>query len=134
MKNLLGYFIRPLIIVCVATLFVSCKEKQNKDKDIEDGLVITAKQLNDKAPFMIDQVTRIDSTVVKNKEMISYYSILADTKGVDKNTIKDVLIKSMRTNPETAALSESDVKFTFIYRDSIGRHFYTTSIQSPDLK
>lgn len=125
-----------LIVISASVIFSQCGSKNNKEKaeEIHQGLIITAKQLNARAPEMIDDVTRLDKSEAKGNELISYYTILAETKNINKKAMEGLIIKNLKANPETVALSQSDVTYTFVYRDANGTVFHSFSVKASDLK
>jgi len=126
-----------LIVIFTIVSFTQCGGKNNQekiDKEIHEGLAILAMQMNAQAPVMLDDITRFDRSEVKGKELISYYTILANTEAIDKNSIKEHILKGLKNNPETVALSQSDVIYIYIFRDSDGNDFHTFSIEAADFE
>lgn len=137
MKKLLTQIFLLLFVMSISLSFIQCSGKANKTKDdkkIEEGLTITAVQMNAHAPVMLDAVTRFDKSEVKGTELISYYTILADTKTIDKAMIKTHILKGLKDNPETVALSHAGAVYTYIFRDSQGNDFHTFSIEAADFE
>ena len=76
-----------------------------------------AKKLNNRAPFLLDEVTRIDKVTASGLMMTSYYTLLTDISREQTQDIRASLINDLCDDAATQIYLEQGASYHLIYRD-----------------
>ena len=89
----------------------------------ESVMNMTAMQLNQKCPMMVDEATRLDNVEVLPGTVFQYNYTLVSLDGADvspdtlQKYIEPQIIENVRTNPEMLIYRQNKTTFVYQYRD-----------------
>ncbi len=107
----------------LATLF-------DKDKIINEELKEITAEMNQTTPYMVDQVTRLDSVTVDENNALTYtFTIMGYTLDEAKSIFTETAIESQRqsmialakTSPELLYFRENDIDLKYVYKVEDGQ-------------
>ena len=144
-NNKKNNLIVTFIIIIIATVgFVGGMIVLNKDnlQNTESNLLQTkleqlSNEFNKKAPYMIDDVTRLDKCEAKENKTIAYYYTIIGIKDEEGKKIftnevieeqKSILIKMAKTSKDLQFFRDNEINLQYIYNSENGTNLATIEI------
>jgi|GEM_PF-4964693 len=132
-KNKLGL---PVIIGTITAIVVGgitsklVKDFLEKRKPTDVQLNAIASELNKSLPMMIDQDTKLKTTVGINGAMKYFYDLVNYSKddfdtAATKTALQPIVTKSACTNPDSRKLLNSNVDMEYIYSDYQSQYLFS---------
>jgi len=109
-------------------------------KTLDAELMKIANEMNKNCPFMVDQATRLDSTLASENKTISYFYTLVSMTAEQVNSdqlieyLSPRIISNIQTNPDMKYLRDKSVSFVYHYRDSEGKSLFIIEVLPEDYK
>jgi len=113
--------------------------KDNSEIVIEKLLIDTSKKINAKVPIMVDESTRLDTTISAGNHLISKYTIVnLSEKKLNKSSLeqemKKMLVKNQCGNEKMFNLLKMGVEYDYMYEDKDGNLIFSINIAKKDCK
>lgn len=118
-ETLVGIVVGTVVMVLVQQFFF-------KAPTLDEAMTKAAKDLNKTCPIMVDQYSRLDSTLALPGHVFQYNFTLVNLEKSEVNldTVKKYIepgiINNIKTNPEMKKLRDNKVAFNYYYRDKKG--------------
>ena len=105
---------------------------------IDAKLAATASQINATLPMMVDQNTRLDTTIAMPGQKFCYVYTIVNMDPMPASDdieaiMRPLLLNNYRTAPEMQELRDANVTLVYKYRDEQGRQLSTFEIAVADL-
>ncbi len=102
-----------------------------------DALRITMNTINKQCPIMIDEITRLDScSIADNGSSVSYFYTITNMDGFDKSvfkeSIKEILVQAVKTNPDMKILRTAKMSINYKYSDPKGGEIVAVQVTPKD--
>lgn len=99
----------------------------------------TSAEANKSCPIMVDELTRLDKTVVKDKTLTYIYTLInvEDNMGDFSEVKKEMdsqLIELVKKNPDMKSLRDLKVTFIYSYKDKNGKELFDITITPEQYK
>jgi hypothetical protein len=123
-----------LVFVLSVSVFSSC----SKEKAISVILDKIAGEANKSCPMSVDFMTRLDSITHPEPMILAYdYTLTVDPEqlaaaNVDWSKVKNVLVSSVKSNPQLAPYLKFDITFRHTYFGTDGQQVYQADIIPED--
>lgn len=108
------------------------------DKSVELELVQVANELNKNAPMMVDQETRLDTTMAGPGKKLTYHYTLVNltTEDIDIGELRAFMttqiVNHVATHSDMQTLRDHRVTFAYSYKDKNGVHLTTIQVTPKD--
>lgn len=120
---------------------ITAEEKKNLEKQvIIEGMKKTEIDVNKRAPFMLDDVTRFDRCEVRYPHQYTFQSIMVLKKDLSlehieqiRKTHATITYKVFRTDPKIRYLLEHGIIYHYYVSDKIGKKLYNITVTKEDL-
>lgn len=104
---------------------------------IEKTLLETSKQINAQLPMMVDEETRLDTTICAGNHMNYKYTLInLSDKDVDKkvfhNEVRKVLVKNQCGNANMVKMLKMGVSYDYMYQDRDGNIVAIVNVSKKD--
>ncbi|MCF8713704.1 zinc ribbon domain-containing protein [Joostella atrarenae] len=106
----------------------------------DEVLVKVSNEINKTCPFMVDQDTRLDNSVVLPNNTLQYNYTLVNLEkselNIDefKSNIEPNIINSVKTNPDMADFRKNEVTLKYDYKDKKGVFLLNIKVTPDDYK
>jgi hypothetical protein len=131
-------FILAAVVVIILQLAVDEGQNLGLYYDVEEELDAMTQRVNQRLPLIIDQYTRLDSTVaLPNKTLLLQHTLLNfDFQATDlallKSEMKQRLINQAKTKPEMRPIVNYQVVMISAYNDESGSELFRVTITPQD--
>jgi len=125
---------KTLSVVLLFSLLIFAQCSSNTESQLKK----IADDANKKGPVMLDQWTRLDSSIVYPNLTIKYYHtineiIISDTTKF-KSQLKPQIIRSVKTHPDMGFFRENSITMIYQYNDAAGKYLFSLSVEPKDYK
>ncbi len=111
-----------------------------KKPNIEEILVQAAQEMNKSCPIILDQDTRLDTTLGGPGKNFSYFYTLVNysKEEINQDTLisylKPNIINNVKTHPQMAIFRENDITMNYNYKDKDGVFLFIISVTPEEYK
>ncbi|MCJ8332585.1 MAG: hypothetical protein HRT89_17070 [Lentisphaeria bacterium] len=119
------------LIVAVIVGVAAFRIFGNSGSSIDDQLVTVCNEMNKKTPYMVDQVTRLDSTVPLSGEIKYLYTLIGikELSADQKKTIETNTRNLVKNSSDLKIFRDEGIDMTYLYRNESGKEIFEFSIK-----
>jgi hypothetical protein len=105
---------------------MTTRKQADIDTAISRKLIETSRQINQQVPVMVDDETRLDTTIVTGKQLCYKFTLVNVSKAqINKVTLRKHLLENFKNNicnnDKATKLLNLGVSFYYVYSDKSGR-------------
>lgn len=121
------------VCICAFCIFITgigesksqSSDRNNREKELENKILQTAKQINSQLPIMVDKETRLDTVIATGKQFHYKYTMVSLTeKEINKKEFlsyaKSHLVKNHCGNDDIKKMLKVGVSYDYVYQDKKG--------------
>ncbi|MCH8501056.1 MAG: hypothetical protein LAT77_03970 [Aliidiomarina sp.] len=107
------------------------------DNDIQASLIAVSNEMNQMTPIMVDEDTRLDTTVALKRSFMYVYTLVAfDADEIDPDlfldAIEPLVTREVCSSPDMAGFRDNNIDTLYVYRGKDGNQIASVTIKVSD--
>lgn len=131
---------KHLVLGVAALLMMSFNaqaEELLSDDEIQSSLIAVANEMNQMTPIMVDDDTRLDSTIALKRSFLYLYTLVGYTADqldpeLFLQAIEPLLLQELCSSEDMAGFLDNDIDTIYVYRGSDGNQITSVTIRASD--
>lgn len=131
---------KHLVLGVAALLMMSFNaqaEELLSDDEIQSSLIAVANEMNQMTPIMVDDDTRLDSTIALKRSFLYLYTLVGYTADqldpeLFLQAIEPLLLQELCSSEDMAGFLDNDIDTIYVYRGNDGNQITSVTIRAGD--
>lgn len=131
---------KHLVLSVTALLMMSFNaqaEELLSDDEIQSSLIAVANEMNQMTPIMVDDDTRLDSTIALKRSFLYLYTLVGYTADqldpeLFLQAIEPLLLQELCSSEDMAGFLDNDIDTIYVYRGNDGNQITSVTIRASD--
>jgi|SRR5690554_6819056 len=131
---------KHLVLGVAALLMMSFNaqaEELLSDDEIQSSLIAVANEMNQMTPIMVDDDTRLDSTIALKRSFLYLYTLVGYTADqldpeLFLQAIEPLLLQELCSSEDMAGFLDNDIDTIYVYRGNDGNQITSVTIRASD--
>jgi len=129
--------VKGMIGIAIMVVTVNLVQQYREKMVYNNAMMDIANEINKSCPFMVDSITRLDSSVSLSGNVFQYFYTLitVDKESIDivelKNRVEPEIINFVKSSPKMKIQRDHKTTIDYSYFDRSRKHLFTISV-TPD--